>query len=283
MRKLLVGLAALMAITASGCTLYFGESNGGDVSVTTYCEPGPNGTVCYTCYQYPDGWQECFPDSYGCNDDNDCATGCYCDEGTGECVEAGWCNTTADCGGGLTCDCSGSCAEPGQGERNCSSCQVDGCPPGFVCAANGQCVPDPNMPGCSSDAECAAACYCEQGYCEESSICTNDSQCPSGQTCDEARNTCVPCGHAGNSCEPPPPPPPRPRPRPRRPATPSARRPATPAATAAASTAAPTARCPTAAPASAASRAASARATASSTARPCELIIPRLPGASRQE
>ena len=152
MKKLLVAIAVLTAITVSGCTLYFGDSNGGDVVVTNYCEPSSNGTVCYTCYTYPDGWQECFPDNYGCNSDNDCATGCYCDESSGECEEAGWCSSDADCGGGLVCDCSGSCADPAFGARDCNSCQVQGCPVGFVCAADGSCVPDPNQPGCNSDA-----------------------------------------------------------------------------------------------------------------------------------
>ncbi|KAB2898210.1 MAG: hypothetical protein F9K40_11675 [Kofleriaceae bacterium] len=207
MKKLLVAIAVLTAITVSGCTLYFGDSSDGDVVVTTYCEPSPNGTVCYTCYTYPDGWQECFPDNYGCNSDNECATGCYCNESTGVCEEAGWCSSDAECGGGLVCDCSGSCADPASGARDCNSCQIQGCPVGFVCAADGSCVPDPNQPGCTSDAECAAGCYCLNGYCEESSVCTNDSECPTGSYCDEGRTTCEPCVQNGvDTCATPPPP-----------------------------------------------------------------------------
>jgi hypothetical protein len=60
-----------------------------------------------------------------------------------------------------------------------------------VCAADGSCVPD-GTPNCSSDAECAAGCYCLNGNCEETSICTADNQCRAGETCDENRTTCEP-------------------------------------------------------------------------------------------
>jgi hypothetical protein len=52
-------------------------------------------------------------------------------------------------------------------------------------------VPD-GTPNCSSDAECAAGCYCLNGNCEETSICTADNQCRAGETCDENRTTCEP-------------------------------------------------------------------------------------------
>jgi hypothetical protein len=195
MKKLLVTLGLMMALTSSGCTLYFGESDddGGDVIVTNYCEGSGNSTQCYTCYTYPDGWQECFPDSWGCANDDGCAGGCYCDENTGECVEAGYCSTDAECGFGMECDCSGSCIPAGTENRSCNpnSCWQTGCPVGFVCAADGTCVPD-GTPNCTSDAECAAGCYCLNGNCEETSICTADNQCPAGQTCDENRTTCEP-------------------------------------------------------------------------------------------
>ena len=206
MKKLLACFGLVMAIASSGCTLYFGEDNDDDVQVTHYCEGTGGNTTCYTCYTQPDGYQECFPDGYGCTSDNGCASGCYCDESNGTCVEAGYCADDAQCGYGMECDCSGSCVPTGSENRSCNpnSCWSTGCPQGYVCTAEGACVPNnpPPPPTCQSDAECAAGCYCQNGSCEESSVCSSDAQCPMGQTCDEPRSTCVPV------TEPPPPPPP---------------------------------------------------------------------------
>lgn len=69
---------------------------------------------------------------------------------------------------------------------------------------------------CESNADCAAGCYCDgatptkDGICEEAGFCSQDSDCPTGYTCDD-RSSCVPddaptcefdedCA-AGSSCE----------------------------------------------------------------------------------
>ncbi len=182
MKKLLACLGLVMAASLSGCTLYFGEEREGDC---------PAGT-----YESYDDWGNavCIPgggDGWYCNSDDQCAAGCYCDESAGLCNEAGYCASDADCGLGMTCDCSNSCVPVGTETRSCgTTCFETGCPAGTTCAPDGTCVIE--QPGCTSDAECAAGCYCEGGLCEESSICSRDSDCPAGQHCDEPRSTCMP-------------------------------------------------------------------------------------------
>ena len=190
MTKLLACMGLAMGLASTGCTLYFGEDHDDDVQVTTYCEGTGPATTCYTCYTQPDGYQECFPDSYGCTSDNTCAPGCYCDEGSGICEEAGYCGSDAECGYGMECDCSGSCVPANTATRTCEPTPP---PP-----------PPPPPLTCNTDVDCAAGCYCENGVCEESSVCTSDSQCPAGQICDEPRGTCIPLP----PLPPPPPPPP---------------------------------------------------------------------------
>lgn len=193
MNKLLVCLGLTALVSATGCELYFGHHGHDHDGTTHYCEGTGEGTVCYTCYE-DNGYQECFPDNYGCTNDDACARGCYCDEQHGVCEEAGTCAVDADCGYGLECDCSGSCVPAGTESRSCDpgSCWNTGCPEGQVCTAEGACVPVTPPLTCESDADCAAGCYCLNGTCEETSVCTQDSECPAGQTCDETRNTCEP-------------------------------------------------------------------------------------------
>ena len=109
MKKLLLclGLTAL-ATTLGGCEIYFGQHGHHDGDATHYCEGTGDATVCYTCYE-DHGYQDCIPDTYGCSNDDQCARGCYCDEASSTCQEAGTCAADADCGYGLECDCSGSC------------------------------------------------------------------------------------------------------------------------------------------------------------------------------
>ena len=87
-KTLLACLGLAMASTLSGCMLYFGEEHHGDM--------GPPGT-----YESYDDWGNpvCVPgggDGYYCSTDQQCASGCYCDETSGTCVEAGFCSTDAE-------------------------------------------------------------------------------------------------------------------------------------------------------------------------------------------
>jgi hypothetical protein len=183
MNKLLALLGLTVAVSLSGCTLYFGEEHNGD-----RCPPGT--------YESSDDWgnDTCTPgggNGYDCVNDNQCATGCYCDENTGTCNEAGYCSSDSDCGSGMSCDCSNSCVPAGTETRSCgSTCFELGCPLGYTCAADGGCIPD--APTCTDNSQCAAGCYCTGGVCEETTICGSDSDCPADQHCDVARSTCMP-------------------------------------------------------------------------------------------
>ncbi|MEZ4399634.1 MAG: hypothetical protein R3B06_06430 [Kofleriaceae bacterium] len=191
MKKLLACLGLAMAISATGCTLYFGEQNDGpDCPAGTYAAYNEWGEL--VCA--PGGG----PGLY-CSSDLQCASGCYCDEASGLCEEGGFCAVDADCGFGMSCDCSNSCVPAGTETRTCgSTCFDTGCPVGTTCAADGTCIPD--VPGCTSDAECAAGCYCSGGQCEETSVCSTDADCPSNEHCDTTRSTCVPGAPAGPTC-----------------------------------------------------------------------------------
>jgi hypothetical protein len=66
---------------------------------------------------------------------------------------------------------------------------------------------EPRPPGwdCSSDAQCAAGCYCEiapgasSGECAEAGFCDSDADCPDGYVCDD-RSSCVP-GNPATPCD----------------------------------------------------------------------------------
>jgi len=57
------------------------------------------------------------------------------------------------------------------------------------------CPSDPNGPTCTTNADCAAGCFCQNGQCEEAGFCdpasTDPAQCPEGMHCDD-RSSCVP-------------------------------------------------------------------------------------------
>ena len=129
MNKLIACLGLVVALAAPGCTLYFGEDHDDDdLLVSHYCDGDAESTTCYTCYAQPNGYSECFPDGYGCSLDAGCASGCYCDEASGACVEAGFCSSDGECGFGMICDCSGSCVPVNTETRSCNpdSCWMSG-------------------------------------------------------------------------------------------------------------------------------------------------------------
>jgi Cys-rich repeat protein len=171
LRKFVPALSvAVLATALGGCEIYFGEDD--DDDDYTYCDD----TGCYWCDDYG-----CYPDGGGgpgwqCDTNDDCAAGCYCDP-YGYCQEAGFCTTDNDCPAGFECDDRSSCV-PG-----------DSCPDGMLGDPATGCY----WPGCDSDDDCAAGCFCneETGLCEESGFCTTDADCPEGQECDD-RSTCVP-------------------------------------------------------------------------------------------
>jgi hypothetical protein len=132
----------MLAFTLTGCEIYFGKS-GGDDSPGGDAQPG-----------------------WACGDNNECAAGCYCEGATagkqGECVEAGFCDSDADCGPGLVCDDRSSC--------------VPGDPPKT----------------CETKYDCDAGSVCNNGVCEATCVCENDAQAQAAgfHHCDEQRKTC---------------------------------------------------------------------------------------------
>jgi hypothetical protein len=161
-----LGLALVVALSLTGCELYFGDHSNQDDN-WSYC--GSDGF--YTCQgdncewagaQCPAGGGS----GYTCTQDSDCAAGCYCQDGT--CEEAGFCATNADC------------------------------PDGFHCDGRSSCVPDT----CASDADCLAGQTCNNGGCETTCVCENDAQAIAGGYgyCDETRSTCMPGSDPAGSC-----------------------------------------------------------------------------------
>jgi hypothetical protein len=179
MKKLSLGLLVACTTTVlSGCALYFGESHDGDDNWTYcgadgyyQCEDDDCEWVSSTC---PDGGSGGGGSGSGgefeCQDNDDCAAGCYC--GNGVCEEAGFCTQDSDCGEGYTCNEERASCEPD------ASCDWD-----YECAQGEYCSPDTNT--------CTATCVCTD---DESAV---------GQGygwCDETRSTCLPGQDPAGTC-----------------------------------------------------------------------------------
>jgi hypothetical protein len=152
MKNLFHTLALMVTLaTVGGCELYFGDhnSNSGDWN---YC--GADGF--YACSGDSCHWVSgTCPTNTGsneCTTSQDCAAGCYCQNGT--CEEAGFCTDDTDCGTGYHCN------------TDRSSCE-------------------PNPPGCQADTDCAAGTFCDV----PSGTCTIGS-CAGTVTCTTAKPTC---------------------------------------------------------------------------------------------
>lgn len=94
-----------------------------------------------------------------------CPEGKTCSTSTGQCIDAGKCNTNTDC-------LSGVCTQ-------------------------GECVTPPPPPptGCVADGDCAAGFYCSQSVCRRS--CGSDSECPgSSSICREGNCVLKACSSA---------------------------------------------------------------------------------------
>jgi hypothetical protein len=131
-----------LAFTLTGCELYFGKNKSA-------------------------GDDEGRPPGWNCSSDAECAAGCYCDKApgaqTGECAEAGFCDSNADC------------------------------PDGYVCDDRSSCVPGTPPTPCTADADCPAGAICgDAGVCEASCVCATDAEAQAAgwDHCDESRGTC---------------------------------------------------------------------------------------------
>ncbi len=172
-------LVSAMTSLLAGCSLYFGGSD--NDGSWNYC--GEDGY--YECEGNDCFWRgpSCPagtstdpnpPGSFECNDNADCAAGCYCGA-DGTCEEAGFCTQDSDCGEGYTCN------------EDRSSCE-----------------PDTGPATCDWDSECAQGEYCSPAtnQCTETCTCTDDETAVAGGFgwCDETRNTCLPGQDPAGSC-----------------------------------------------------------------------------------
>lgn len=196
-RKALLALTAVSAMTLAGCEIYLGPP----------ADPSPPGCEPWGCDVPPPG----DPGGY-CQINEDCAAGCYCNDDNW-CEETGFCDDTWQCQPGYVCDDRATCVPENTGPIRCGSneecpagsfclpelgecipswtCWSDEeCGPGMMCDDRGTCVPAP----CDDDYDCAGGCYCdvETGTCVETGFCENDNQCTDGMVCDQERFTCVP-------------------------------------------------------------------------------------------
>lgn len=110
-----------------------------------------------------------------CAKSSDCSNGDACIAGSCE-PSTSICMFSNQCASGDVCDdgqCLGTCS---------SSAPVVACPAGSTCT-KGACVPSPST-ACKSSTDCNSADpYCVGGVCV--SACTNDSQCSTGDYCDQ--------------------------------------------------------------------------------------------------
>lgn len=148
MNKLLssVGLAILVATASlAGCQLYFGDRDDDDVHGN--------------------------PPGYKCNNDLQCAAGCYCAD-DGVCEEAGFCLTDKECGTGFICDKARSSCKP--------------------------------APACTRDDQCEAGSICDPGVraCVVTCKCTTDAEAVAQGAgwCDEGRGTCMKGADPAGAC-----------------------------------------------------------------------------------
>ncbi|WP_441286708.1 outer membrane exchange protein TraA family protein [Sorangium sp. KYC3313] len=128
-----------------------------------FCLPGPVGTACAAC-----------------RNDMDCAAGQYCLSGEcKECVKDRRCGPRCDSCGGDTPFCFGQFSQLAA----CVRCTSDEQCAGTTCnRETHECDPPGCMATCGEDTP-----YCDGERCVE---CYADTQCPCGNTCDLATNTC---------------------------------------------------------------------------------------------
>jgi len=53
---------------------------------------------------------------------------------------------------------------------------------------------------CTSNAQCAAGCYCSNGTCTEGGFCSTNADCGPGYTCDTSRSSCEPGCSSDSDC-----------------------------------------------------------------------------------
>lgn len=198
-----IGLAFLLALTVSGCQLYFGEERDSDDDA--YCAADG--------YYVRGQWvsAQCPGGGNACASNDDCAAGCYCDEAKGTCDEGGFCSDAKDCPEGFRCDEERSSCVPGDrgscAEAIAPTCTngAPKCPQGEVPLVANGCYYDEDGDGqfdCQAISECAAPPTCErfqhQADCVAGGGCSSISR---GVNCSMGNGDPCQDGQAGCICQ----------------------------------------------------------------------------------
>jgi hypothetical protein len=195
-----LGLAFLLALTVTGCSLYFGEERDSDGDA--YCAADG--------YYVRGEWvsAQCPGGGNACATNDDCAAGCHCDEATGSCKEAGFCSDATDCPDGYKCDERSSCV-PGGGScagaiaPTCTN-GAPRCPEGSVPLIEKGCYFDQNGDGqfdCSAISECAAPPTCQALQHSDDCATAGCTTITRGENCTSANGQACQDGQAGCICQ----------------------------------------------------------------------------------
>lgn len=136
------GLALVVAMSLVGCELYFNDKD----------DDG----------RRPDRWGN--PPGFKCDGDNQCAAGCFCEDGI--CAEGGFCSDDGDCGNGFVCDEQRSSCIPGAACTCVNDAEAIAKGQGWCDEATGKC-----MPGADPAGMCLGQITCTTG----------GTKCPEGQ------------------------------------------------------------------------------------------------------
>jgi hypothetical protein len=210
MKLSLLGLAffSFLALTVTGCQLYFGDEKGAGDGVCLADGYYVNGEwVSATC---PGGGNKCAAEK-------DCAAGCTCDAATSTCVETGFCSVKEDCAAGFDCDTQRSTCVPvkyscaGELAPTCTN-GAPKCTEGSVPLIQDGCYTDINGDGqfdCMVIKECTAAPACEAF--QYSSDCSNaactvvtrgeNCRTSTGTTCTDGAPGCICQKYTFERCE----------------------------------------------------------------------------------
>lgn len=149
---------------------------------------------------YCDNALDCVP-LPACTNDSQCTpAGLVCNLGTSTCERPQPCTSSADCTAAPKTYCDTSVTPAACVIPNCQNGGVT-CQAGQECAEDGRCVAQGTGTMCTSDADCPNAAWPNTQYCEPSTQqcavgCRSSASCPSGQTCNGARQ-CVTGGGGG--------------------------------------------------------------------------------------
>ncbi len=114
-----------------------------------------------------------------CRGDDDCFGASTCDIETRNCAEPEMCTDSRECADGNIC--VGTVCEP---PFDCAGDDAN-CEAGFICAASGECIPNPDGP-CETDADCVVIGEVCRTDLRPASCgpCESDDHCPGNQWCD---------------------------------------------------------------------------------------------------